>query len=73
MNIEIYENKLVALEKEYKARKHSFTIMVENEITTTCFEKNAMADLAVMLELKTQIKTLKTIVSDLRAGEFERP
>lgn len=64
MDFKSYETRLAELEREYEHKKHSFIVMVENEITTTCFERNAIADLAIMLELKSQIKVLRTIITN---------
>lgn len=66
MDFKSYETILEELEKEYEYKRNSFIIMVKNEINTTCFERNAMSDLAVMLELKSQIKALKMVVANLR-------
>jgi hypothetical protein len=60
---EFLEQKLQEKEKQLNQRKEVFKIVVENEIDTGNFERNAIADLTIMLELKTEIKELKNIIS----------
>jgi hypothetical protein len=60
---EFLEQKLREKEKQLNHRKEVFKIVVENEIDTGNFERNAIADLTLMIELKTEIKELKNIVS----------
>ena len=60
---EFLEQKLQEKEKQLNQRKEVFKIFVENEIDTGNFERNAISDLTIMLELKTEIKELKNIIS----------
>lgn len=60
---EFLEQKLQEKEKQLSQRKEIFKIFVENEIDTGNFERNAIAELTVMLELKTEIKELKNSLS----------
>ena len=53
------EQQLSLAKEEYEKRKQFFLLVVNNEIETAAFEKNAISDLMVMLEIKTQIKTLE--------------
>lgn len=57
------EKRLQEKEKQLNHRKEVFKIVVENEIDTGNFERNAIADLIIMLELKKEIKELKNIIS----------
>ena len=56
---EVLEQKLAATKATLEKRKKNFCIMVGNEIDTSCFEKNAINELIVMLELKRTIETLE--------------
>jgi hypothetical protein len=60
---EFLEQKLREKEKQLNHRKEVFKVVVENEIDTGNFERNAIADLTLMIELKTEIKELKNIIS----------
>ena len=60
---EFLEQKLQEKEKQLSRRKEVFKIMVENEIDTGNFERNAISDLMLMFELKTEIKELKNVIS----------
>lgn len=53
------QNKLDNAIGEMERRKHYFRLMVENEIDSDCFEKNAIAELTAMLECKTRITALE--------------
>ena len=60
MNIvEVLEKKLTSANEELETRKNYFLLMVNNEINTSCFEKNAINELLVMMECKNRIKTIE--------------
>lgn len=44
---------------ELKTRKENFMIMCKNEINTSNFERNAINDLMIMMQLKSEIKELE--------------
>lgn len=44
---------------ELKTRKENFMIMCQNEINTSNFERNAINDLMIMMQLKSEIKELE--------------
>lgn len=60
---EVLERKLQEKKKQLAHRKEIFKIMVENEVDTGNFERNAISELMLMFELKTEIKELEDIIS----------
>ncbi len=60
------QSKLQAKQNNFSKRQETFLIMAENEINTSCFERNAIAELTVMLEEKTQIKELEQQIQTLQ-------
>lgn len=56
---EILENKLETKQKEYEEKQQYFLVFVENERSTGCFERNAISDLFIMLQLKSEISQLQ--------------
>ena len=57
--IKTLEARLDAEEKRLKELQERFIIFTENEIDTSCFERNAMSELMVMLEHKATIANIK--------------
>lgn len=57
-----WATRLELKERELAHRKDVFKVMVENEIDTGNFERNAMSDLALMWELKAEINELKYVI-----------
>lgn len=53
------KNRLELKTKELETRQTNFMIMCNNEINTSCFERNAINDLMVMMQLKVEIKELE--------------
>lgn len=45
--------------EELKTRQTNFMIMCQNEINTSNFERNAINDLMIMMQLKSEIKELE--------------
>ena len=67
MNIvELLEQQLDISKKELDKKKEYFLYSVQKEIDTSCFERNAMSELAVMLECKTRIKNLEETIAILK-------
>lgn len=64
--VEVLERKLDITKKELDKRKSYFLFSVQKEMDTANFERNAMSELAVMLECKTQIKTLEETIATLK-------
>lgn len=64
--VEVLERKLDITKKEYDKRKEYFLFSVQKEIDTANFERNAMSELAVMLECKTKVKTLEETIAVLK-------
>jgi hypothetical protein len=64
--IELLERKLDIDKKELDKRKEYFLFSVQKEIDTSCFERNAMSELAAMLECKTRIKALEETIAILK-------
>lgn len=60
---EVLEQRLQSKESQLSRRKEIFKIMVENEINTGNFERNAISDLMLMFELKTEIKEIKNAIA----------
>lgn len=48
---------------ELKEKQEYFLIICNNEISSSCFERNAINDLIVMQQLKSEIEELEYIVS----------
>lgn len=64
--VEALEQRLDFAKEELDKQKNYFSFSVQNEIDTTCFERNAMSELAAMLECKTRIKTLEETIALLK-------
>ena len=64
--VESLEQKLDFAKKELGKRKEYFLFSVQKEIDTANFERNAMSELAVMLECKARITTLEETISRLK-------
>ena len=69
--VEALEQKLDIKKKEFGKKKEYFLFTVQKEIDTANFERNAISDLAVMLECKTKIKTLEETIALLKMKEGE--
>ena len=57
--IEFIEQRLREYKGQLSQRKEIFSVMVQNEIDTGCFEKNAISELNLMMEIKAAIKELE--------------
>lgn len=57
--IEFIEQRLKEYKEQLGRRKEIFSVMVQNEIDTGCFEKNAISELNLMMEIKAAIKELE--------------
>ena len=57
--IEFIEQRLREYKEQLSQRKEIFSVMVQNEIDTGCFEKNAISELNLMMEIKAAIKELE--------------
>ena len=57
--IEFIEQRLKEYKEQLSRRKEVFSVMVQNEIDTGCFEKNAISELNLMMEIKAAIKELE--------------
>ena len=57
--IEFIEQRLKEYKEQLSQRKEVFSVMVQNEIDTGCFEKNAISELNLMMEIKAAIKELE--------------
>lgn len=57
--IEFIEQRLKEYKEQLSQRKEIFSVMVQNEIDTGCFEKNAISELNLMMEIKAAIKELE--------------
>lgn len=57
--IKFIEQRLETAKEQLRQRKEIFSVMVQNEIDTGCFEKNAISELNLMLETKSAIKELE--------------
>lgn len=44
---------------ELKERQESFSVMCHNEMDSGCFERNAISDLNIMQQLKSEISELE--------------
>lgn len=59
---ELYKNiteRLSAKKSELKQRQEHFSIFCHNEMQSSCFERNAINDLLVMQQLKSEIEELE--------------
>lgn len=60
---DIIVKRLEDKKSELKEKQEHFLIMCNNEISSSCFERNAINDLIVMQQLKSEIEELEYIVS----------
>lgn len=51
--------RLDAKKEELKQRQESYLVLVEREINTSQYERNAISDLLVMMQLKAEIQELE--------------
>lgn len=56
---ELILERLEAKRNELKERQESFSVMCHNEMDSGCFEKNAISDLVIMQQLKSEIAELE--------------
>ncbi len=60
---EFYENNIVKRlenkKEKLKKEQNIFTIMCSNEMNSQCFERNAINDLIIMQQLKSEIEELE--------------
>lgn len=66
-SVEALERKLDIAKKDFDKRKEYFLFSVQHEINQSNFERNAIAELAVMLECKARIKTIEETITMLKA------
>lgn len=57
--VEILERNLAKEKEGLKKRREYFLVMVNNEMNTTCFEKNAISELLIMQEHKNNITAIE--------------
>lgn len=57
--VETLRIRLEAKKEELKQRKESYLILAEREINTSQYERNAISDLLIMMQLKAEIKELE--------------
>lgn len=60
--MEALKQRLEEKKKQLNHRKDVFKVMVETEIDTANFERNAISDLCLMIELKSEIEELEHII-----------
>lgn len=60
--METLKQRLEEKKKQLNHRKDVFKVLVETEIDTANFERNAVSDLCLMLELKSEIEELEHII-----------
>lgn len=58
-NYNVLLERLNSKKSELKQRQEYFSVFVHNEINSSCFERNAINDLIVMQQLKSQIEELE--------------
>lgn len=51
--------RLNSKKEELKTRQTNFMIMCNNEINTSCFERNAINELIAIMQIKTEVKELE--------------
>lgn len=51
--------RLEAKKEELKQRQESYLVLAEREINTSQYERNAISDLLVMMQLKAEIQELE--------------
>ena len=56
---EILEERLKIKKEELKQRQENFEILFINEKDSSCYERNAINELLVMMQLKDEIKELE--------------
>lgn len=56
---ETLKERLEYKRNELQRRQRNFVDLCNNEILTDCFERNAIADLSVMQQLKSEISELE--------------
>lgn len=57
--VETLRIRLEAKKEELKQRQESYLILAEREINTSQYERNAISDLLIMMQLKAEIKELE--------------
>lgn len=57
--VETLRTRLEAKKEELKQRQESYLILAEREINTSQYERNAISDLLIMMQLKAEIKELE--------------
>lgn len=60
---DIIVKRLEDKKNELKEKQEHFMVMCNNEISSSCFERNAINDLIVMQQLKSEIEELEYIVN----------
>lgn len=56
---EMIVNRLESKKEELAHKQKQFVVMCDNEINSQCFERNAINDLIIMQQLKSEIKELE--------------
>lgn len=57
--VETLRTRLEAKKEELKKRQESYLILAEREINTSQYERNAISDLLIMMQLKAEIHELE--------------
>lgn len=67
--IDFLQSRLATAKEQLLEEQNYFKVMVENEMNTSCFEKNAISALNNMLEIRTRIRELEFALQILQIQE----